>query len=133
MLVAVTQLGSLLQPTWRNGQSGTGAESGPTWQRQWYGALWCLGLAQQYRLLDWIDDRNYRAELVWSEAGQQQRTTPSGLRAGLALSYLTPAVWVPLNPSDRLVLQQSCEKRWLDYLGLSGRPGQLTVEWKRVR
>ena len=124
-LLVGSQLGSFFQPSWRSGTTSVG-EAGSGLQRGCNAALWCLGLAQQYRLLDWIDERNYQADLQTLE-GDQSWPIPGHLRQGLALSYLTPAPWLCPPAEQRERLRQSSWRRWRQWCG---RPVQL--HWRRL-
>jgi hypothetical protein len=124
-LLFVSQVGSLLQPSWRSGAAVAG-EAGAGLQYASNAGLWCLGLAQQYRLLDWIDERNYQA---WLSSGQEQIYPALGhLRRGLALSYLTPAPWLRPPPDQQALLRQSSYQRWQRW---SGAPIQ--IHCRRIR
>jgi len=109
---------ALFAPAWRTpdlrgeGKTpwvrGASAETGGWVQTALFGALWCGGLAQQYRLLDWIDDRNFSVTLrfrVTGTAGQaEERTVPAervlprDMRSSLLLSYLGGVTWMPVPP-----------------------------------
>lgn len=121
-----SQLGSLGQPSWRSGGNVAG-EEGSGWQRGCNAMLWCVGLAQQYRLLDWIDERNYRATL-WASPNGPSWPVPGHLRQGLALSYLTPAPWLRPPPDQADSLRQASWTRWQRWCG--GAPVQL--HWSRT-
>lgn len=122
-LLTLTMLGSALQPSWRASRSATGSELGDSVQKALYAQLWLLGLAQQYRLLDWIDERNVTVEVRSFEAGgwSAPSALPANLRLGLALSYLTPLPWQALAPTDTQLWRQRTEPHWMRLLG-DGRP-----------
>ena len=123
-LLLVSQVGSLLQPSWRSGAAVAG-EQGAGLQYASNATLWCLGLAQQYRLLDWIDERNYQA---WLSRGPVQTYPALGhLRRGLALSYLTPAPWLRPPPGQLTSLRQSSYRRWQRWSG-----PDIQVHWRRI-
>lgn len=124
-LLLGSQLGSLLQPSWRSG-SVAGGEEGVGWQRHCNVALWCFGLAQQYRLLDWIDERNYQARVTVAGKGQSW-PAPGHLRQGLALSYLTPAPWLRPPTGQATALRRSTWMRWEHWCG-----GPLQLQWRRI-
>ncbi len=66
LLLYGAMVGSALQPSWRADAAPSDdpkAEGGGPIQRACVTGLWVLGLAQQYRLLDWIDERNYALSL----------------------------------------------------------------------
>lgn len=102
------------------------AEAGGPVQSGLFSALWLLGLAQQYRLLDWIDQRNYHVTLRIHErraAGvrvlPRSALLPAGMRASLLMTYLAGVTWMPVSaralPALRVALQQRLAQRhcWL--------------------
>ena len=66
-----------------------------------YGILWAGGLAQSYRLLDWVDSRNYDLDYRVMERNRDghmvrvdpERLFPSSMRGILLQSYLHGVVW----------------------------------------
>ncbi len=113
---------SSLQPSWR----GTAplaedpkTEGGGPLQRAFVTGLWGLGLAQQYRLLDWIDERNYALTLEVSETnarGERSLVPPAGylphtMRGGITLSYLLGGRWVPIPSAREGELRASLQRR----------------------
>ena len=70
-----------------------------------YVPLWIIGLAQSYRLFDWIDDRNYHVayEVVETRPGERPRPIdertlfPRSMRHVLLQSYLHGNIWVKLD------------------------------------
>lgn len=98
------------RPTIRHGTiTGSTAEMGGPVQTALFGSLWCLGLAQQYRLLDWIDDRNFHVTtrfLVSPTDGSEpferptSPTLPSDTRSTLLLSYLGGVTWMAIPAAD---------------------------------
>jgi hypothetical protein len=121
--LTATMVGSALQSDWRG--PGTGRdELGPPHQRALYAGLWVFGLAQQYRLLDWIDQRNYALRVTGGN-GQHVRL-PAKLRLGLALSYLTPVRWMATG-----VRPCPATRPWAEWLG-QGQPGDLQLQVLRV-
>jgi len=75
-----------------------------------YVALWAIGIAQSYRLFDWIDTRNHhvRYEVFRSTEGDPQSCRkidsdslfPRSLRHLLLQSYLVGNVWLQLEPQQ---------------------------------
>lgn len=71
-----------------------------------YVPLWAIGLAQSYRLFDWIDVRNYRVtySVVETARGRPDREVdaevffPRSMRHILAQSYLYGNLWVRIDP-----------------------------------
>jgi hypothetical protein len=145
VLLTAAMLGSALQPSWRDPEttlrpgkpnypaSGSSAvdEGGGPLQKSFYSCLWMLGLAQQYRLLDWIDQRNFNITVqtldpelgVWSKPGP----LPANLRLGLAMSYLTPVCWqrLPIDPGHARrtggPIGRRCSDQWAHLLGQGAR------------
>jgi len=82
--------------------------------------LWGIGIAQSYRLLDWIDDRNYDAEydIVEKRDGRPDVTLPSTamfprtMRHVLLQSYLLGNIWMKLNPPALAELRASILVRY---------------------
>ena len=71
-----------------------------------YVPLWALGLAQSYRLFDWIDDRNFRVDYEVAETrpgrpppGRPGRDVPRSMRHVLLQSYLHGNIWMKLDPA----------------------------------
>jgi hypothetical protein len=72
-----------------------------------YLPLWLVGLAQSYRLFDWIDERNYHVayEVFESGPGKNRRRVdpdtlfPRSIRHVLLQSYLHGNIWVKLHPT----------------------------------
>lgn len=123
LMLIGSQAGSLLQPSWRSGGGPVG-EEGVGGQRFCNAMLWSLGLAQQYRLLDWIDERNYQVRL---ESDRGDWPSSGHLRQGLALSYLTPAPWLRASPAAAEQLRLGSWKRWQRWCG-----GPVRVYWRRT-
>ncbi len=99
---------------------GSTRETGGPVQTALYAALWTLGLAQQYRLLDWIDERNFHVKTtfhVWPLDGTPRRATPvdsilpRGMRSGLLLSYLGGVTWMPVPPGGQAPLRKALGAR----------------------
>jgi hypothetical protein len=72
-----------------------------------YVPLYAVGLAQSYRLFDWIDRRNYHVdyEITETVAGQEPRPVdqrvmfPRSMRHVLLQSYLHGNIWMQLDPA----------------------------------
>jgi len=87
---------------WRRGAARRGINP-------FYIPLWAVGLAQSYRLFDWIDQRNYHVDYELVEfcpenPPQRIESTvlfPRSMRHILLQSYLHGNIWVQLDP-DRL-------------------------------
>lgn len=72
-----------------------------------YVPLWLMGLAQSYRLFDWIDDRNYHVayEVLEARPGSLPRRLPAttlfphSIRHILLQTYLYGNIWVKVDPA----------------------------------
>ena len=86
-----------------------------------YIPLWLVGLAQSYRLFDWIDERNYhvRYEVTAHEPGKAPRlldpaamfSTPT-MRHVLLQSYLFGNLWISIDPKWLPRLRASILERY---------------------
>lgn len=72
-----------------------------------YVPLWIIGLAQSYRLFDWIDERNYHVQYDIVEVGRggaSRRIEPDAffprtMRDILLQSYLYGNLWINVDPA----------------------------------
>ncbi|MBT8488699.1 MAG: hypothetical protein HKN72_09135 [Gemmatimonadetes bacterium] len=79
--------------------------------------LWLMGIAQSYRLFDWIDSRNYHVRYevrAWAAQGSAEPETvdpkelfPGSLRHVLLQSYIFGNVWLQLTPEQRAQVRES--------------------------
>jgi hypothetical protein len=86
-----------------------------------YIPLWLIGLAQSYRLFDWIDQRNYavRYEVVVHDRNRTSReihpsaifSTPT-MRHVLLQSYLFGNLWIAIDPTWLSELRASILERY---------------------
>jgi len=84
-----------------------------------YGALWMVGVAQDYRLFNWIDRVNYDVDTEIVELGPDgvgipvtaRAVYPSGFRSKLLLAYLHDIRWLRLPQKDRLRMRTSIAER----------------------
>lgn len=77
-----------------------------------YGPLWAIGIAQSYRLFDWVDDRNFsvryevieRRENGVAQALDPRDLFPASLRDILLQSLLHDITWtrIPHSRSEEL-------------------------------
>lgn len=85
-----------------------------------YGALWAIGLAQSYRLLDWVDSRNYDLDYRVTErtadghraAVDLERLFPTTMRGILLQSYLHGVVWRVFPPEGEAALRNGLKERF---------------------
>lgn len=77
-----------------------------------YLPLWAIGIAQSYRLFDWIDDRNFRVRYDAAEVGADgsrraipaEDVFPMSIRGVLLQTYLHDVTWgrIPRERADDL-------------------------------
>lgn len=97
----------------------TAATVGGLEQKIFFGGLWAVGLIQQYRLLDWIDDRNFHVQLTVTEIVPDGSTrtrpgtdfVPANMRGCLTLAYIAGATWLPVPASQLRPLRESIHAR----------------------
>lgn len=107
---------ALTQEQWRSAKRVTGknieaqvrdssADSGGLMQTGFYAGLWAMGLAQGYRLLDWIDERNfYQKVTVREDDGtsvkffSRSNLVPIGMRGSLMMTYISDVTWMYVDP-----------------------------------
>lgn len=85
-----------------------------------YGVLWAGGLAQSYRLLDWVDSRNYHLDYVITGSKPDGHTLevdaddlfPSSMRGILLQSYLHGVVWRVFPKDKEAELRESLRRRF---------------------
>jgi hypothetical protein len=125
--LALAMLSEAVRPYWRYGthpavrENRQLANQTPGMrQNPFYGVLWFAGLAQSYRLFDWVDQYNYHITYDVVErrrdgtAGRLDDETlfPRTLRNVLLQSYLHDATWMKV-PRHRLPdLQRSLFERY---------------------
>ena len=129
VLLTITMLLSMRPSSWRKPSRGSNAIAtaktqgddgltGDPLETSFYGALWVLGLAQQFRLLDWVDERNFYVQLLVEENEQgvitpvsPTRLVPRGTRGALTLSYGLGITWIPIAPDLLLRLRADLQRR----------------------
>jgi hypothetical protein len=102
--------------------------------------LWCVGIAQSYRLFDWIDLRNYHARyevLERREDGSERALDaralfPESIRHLLLQSYLHGSVWHQLDPAGLREARRSILERYAARYA-AHHPGSTVVEVFAVR
>lgn len=107
-------------------QSGEFEESGheglDSVQTIFFGSLWCIGIAQQYQLFNWIDERNYSVNYKIIEYENERpvgEINPDEMflhstRGVLLQFYLHDITWVRVPPKRREELRQNLLKRFTD-------------------
>jgi hypothetical protein len=83
-----------------------------------YGVLWMMGVAQDYRLFNWIDRVNFDVETSVMELGASGTGVrpaaaryPSSFRSKLLLAYLHDIRWLRLPRADRPRMRASIATR----------------------
>lgn len=84
-----------------------------TLQWTFYSALWCVGLAQQYQLFNWIDDRNYSLhyEVIESPGGESGAIFPRSTRGALLQFYVHGLTWMRIPRERQAELRSSLQVR----------------------
>ena len=102
-----------------------------------YAPLWMIGIAQSYRLFDWVDDRNWdiRHEVVvrrdGDEAGEQSddHVFGSSMRHVLLQTYVHGVTWGPLAGSDLSEFRRSVLDRYATrYCADHDAPGSVDID-----
>jgi hypothetical protein len=130
-VLAVAMLSSVTLPQWRAptrhgyaeaaGARTTagGAEGLGPLQMVFFSSLWCVGIAQQYQLFNWIDERNYsvRYRINEYEGDTPGREIEPGsmfvesTRGVLLQFYLHGLTWMRVEPSRGAELRRSIQTR----------------------
>ena len=84
-----------------------------------YGVLWAVGVAQDYRLFNWIDRVNFDIETEVTERPHggaavpvtEHARYPTSFRSKLLLAYLHDVRWLRLPRKDRLRMRTSIAER----------------------
>lgn len=133
LLIAIFLTGAmfcaLTQNQWRKAKRVSGhdsiaevkassADSGGVVQTFFYGGLWIMGLAQGYRLLDWIDERNFHQTVtIIEEHGSKKKKysreglVPIGMRGSLIFTYISDVTWMYVGPEHIDSLRQDIRQR----------------------
>ena len=83
-------------------------------QMSFYSVLWLMGIAQQYQLFNWIDDRNYATHyrvVVNGVEGDPDEMFVRSLRGVLLDFYIHDITWLRVPPEHRSELRQSILQR----------------------
>ena len=89
------------------------------WQMAFYAPLWCVGIAQQYQLFNWIDERNYsvRYQVLENDGRSHSRELDSSTMflqstRGILLQFnLLGLTWARTPPGRRSELRKSIYTR----------------------
>jgi hypothetical protein len=100
---------------------------------QWtfFSFLWCMGIAQQYQLFNWIDDRNYALhyEVIESQPNNAPRHVdpevmfPASTRVVLLQFYLHGVTWMRIPPDREPALRESLQVRFARRFCQQAQPG----------
>jgi hypothetical protein len=102
------------------GDQGTGGAEGlGPLQKVFFSSLWCIGIAQQYQLFNWIDERNYsiRYRIIEDEGDTRRREIepgtmfPESTRGVLLQFYLHGLTWMRIEPGRAAELRRSIQTR----------------------
>ena len=130
--LTLAMLTSVILPHWRkpprDDLASTGAgnmarfkyEGLETLQWSFFSLLWCMGIAQQYQLFNWIDDRNYSFRYEINEFGgdklarrvEPDTTFPRSARGNLLQLYLHQVTWMRIPPERHHELRTSLKQRF---------------------
>ncbi len=83
-------------------------------QMSFYSVLWLMGIAQQYQLFNWIDDRNYATHyrvIVDGKDADPNNMFVRSLRGVLLDFYIHDITWMRVPPEHREELRQSILQR----------------------
>ncbi|MEM9378621.1 MAG: hypothetical protein AAGB93_01640 [Planctomycetota bacterium] len=119
VLLTGAMVASLVASGWRDAAEGADqpALHESRLSRAFYGPLWCAGLMQQYRLLDWIDDRNHACTFTAAldgvpiEGFDDRWLTPRTMRGTLLLAPIVGPRWSPLDPQSEERVRDHVRKR----------------------
>lgn len=119
-----------IAPAFKSGAAKSETRAGflGTQHNPLYSPLWLIGIAQSYRLFDWIDDRNFHIHYEIVERNRDGTTRPidatelfpQSIRAVLLQTYMHGVTWgkVPSDRADDLRValhhrfaQRFCRKR----------------------
>lgn len=100
-------------------------------QQTFFGALWLMGIAQQYQLFNWIDHRNYIVRYRVYEDNVERDPDKMFVRSlrGILLDfYIHDVTWMRIPPDQREDLRRSILARTAARYCRNERPdGQITV------
>lgn len=94
-----------------------GAEGLGPLQQVFFASLWCIGIAQQYQLFNWIDERNYsiRYRVIEDEVEGREvepgAMFPESTRGVLLRFYLHGLTWMRIEPGRAAELRRSIQTR----------------------
>jgi hypothetical protein len=95
-------------------------------QAPFFGTLWLMGIAQQYQLFNWIDDRNYTATYrvtVDDREVDADEMFIRSLRGVLLDFYIHDVTWMHIPPERRDALRTSILIRTADRYCREHKPG----------
>jgi len=130
-VLTLAMLSSVTLPRWRAptrrvdaGASGTRAAAGVAeglgpLQMFLFSSLWCVGLAQQYQLFNWVDERNFSVRyriLEYEGATHGHEIEPDTMflnstRGVLLQFYLHGLTWMRVEPGRAAELRRSIQTR----------------------
>lgn len=103
-----------------------------------YSALWTVGMAQQYQLFNWIDDRNYHIEYEAYRSDLQpvnvEEIFPRAIRSILLQAYLFGISWAQIPVAEQAGLRRTLYTRFARrYCRPRHRDGDEVLVYAKVR
>ena len=103
-----------------------------------YSALWTVGMAQQYQLFNWIDDRNYHIEYEAYRSDLQpvnvEEIFPRAIRSILLQAYLFGISWAQIPVAEQAELRRALYSRFARrYCRSHHRDGDEVLVYSKVR
>jgi hypothetical protein len=126
-VLTLAMLSSVTLPNWRKPAETPRSTNGTVEveglgnaQLVFFSALWSVGIAQQYQLLNWIDQRNFMFKHSAIELGSDGvshpidpiRIFPATPRSALLQSYLHGMVWNAIPAGQQWRLRESLKTRF---------------------
>jgi hypothetical protein len=147
VLLALAMAGEGAVSSWRSapriepGQSDAREGFLRTGHNPLYAPLWMIGIAQSYRLFDWVDDRNWdiRYEVVVVEPdGRRDSVNPDALfpmttHNLLLQSYMHGVTWGRVAAPRADELKESLVTRYADRYCRNARPTGRVEVWSSIR
>jgi hypothetical protein len=117
-----------------------GAEGLGPLQQVFFSSLWCIGIAQQYQLFNWIDERNYsvRYRIIEDEGDAHGREIEPGAmfvestRGVLLQFYLHGLTWMRIEPGRGAELRSSIQTRTASHYCQRFQPRGVVVVYSTV-
>lgn len=140
-LLTVAMVGEFRVPHWR-APTKTAEKAGPGVTHNWaYVPLWAFGIAQSYRLMDWIDDRNFHLSyevLETAPDGSVRAVPPARLfprypHSILLQAYLHDVTWGKLPSGRAEEVKSRLRRGFADRYCRRHAEGQSVSAWATLR